>query len=104
MIGNLMKHNDTLYDVLKENKEIFQLLVVCSKADELNVRKVIKLNLKSLTSFYQFCSFKSAVFAIGNSVYHRDTLYSYVEEILSILVNLLNDSLAKTRIHAAGKA
>ena len=46
--------------------------------------------------------FKSAVFAIGNSIYHSDQLYLYVEEILPILVNLLNDSLARTRIHAAG--
>ncbi len=46
--------------------------------------------------------FKSAVFAIGNSVYHNDLLYSSVEEILSILVSLLNDSLAKMRIHSAG--
>ena len=84
MLGNLMKHNDVFYDTLKKNKSIFDQLVRCCQTDELNVRK-------------------SAIFAIGNSIYHNDSLYSYIEEILSIIVNLLNDSLAKTRIHSAGK-
>ena len=43
---------------------------------------------------------QSAVFAIGNSIFYNDSLYTYVEEVLSILVNLLNDSLAKTRLHS----
>jgi len=30
-------------------------------------------------------------------------LYSFIEEILTIILNLLNDSLAKTRIHSTGK-
>ena len=46
MIGNLMKHNDSFYEVLRANKEIFQLLVVCCKAEELNIRKVKDLNFK----------------------------------------------------------
>ena len=36
-------------------------------------------------------------------MYHNDTLYSFIEEILSTLVNLLNDSVAKTRFHSTGK-
>ena len=43
---------------------------------------------------------QSAVFAIGNSIFYNDSLYAYVEEVLPILVNLLNDSLAKTRLHS----
>lgn len=84
MLGNLMKHNDLFYETIKKNKVIFDQLVRCCQTDELNVRK-------------------SAIFAIGNSIYHNDSLYTYIEEILSIIVNLLNDSLAKTRIHSAGK-
>lgn len=48
-------------------------------------------------------SLQSAIFAIGNSVYHNDVLFSNVEDVLIILVQLLNDSLAKTRIHSTGK-
>lgn len=40
MIGNLMKHNDLFYDVLKKNKVLFESLVKCCQLDELNVRKV----------------------------------------------------------------
>lgn len=40
MIGNLMKHNDMFYDVLKKNKPIFDSLIKCCQLDELNVRKV----------------------------------------------------------------
>jgi fused len=83
LIGNLMKHTPIFYDVLKRNKSIFDNVVQCCQIDELNVRK-------------------SAIFAIGNSIYHNDTLYSYVDDILYILVNLLNDSLAKTRMHSTG--
>ena len=83
MLGNLMKHNDCFYDCLKKNKIIFENLVRCCQTDELNARK-------------------SAIFAIGNSIYHNDSLYSYIEEILTIILNLLNDSLAKTRIHSTG--
>jgi hypothetical protein len=84
MLGNLMRHNDLFYDVLKRNKQIFESLVKCCQIEELNVRK-------------------SAVFAIGNSVYHNELLYAYVEDILGILIKLLNDSVAKTRIHSTGK-
>ena len=83
MLGNLMKHNDCFYEVLKKNKIIFENLVRCCQTDELNARK-------------------SAIFAIGNSIYHNDSLYVYIEEILNIILNLLNDSLAKTRIHSTG--
>jgi hypothetical protein len=54
-----------------------------------------------LNSLYNF---KSAIYAIGNSIFHNDLLYAYVEENLPILIKLLNDSLVKTRIHSAGKA
>lgn len=50
MIGNLMKHNDLFYDVLKKSKTIFENLVKCCQLDEINVRKV-KLNLKKI-KFY----------------------------------------------------
>ena len=43
MLGNLMRYNDAFYDVLKKNKQIFDLLVRCSQLDELNVRKVRSL-------------------------------------------------------------
>jgi fused len=81
MIGNLMRHNDTFYQVLKKHKEIYQCLVQCCQIDELNVRK-------------------SAILAIGNSVYHNDQLIDYLNDILSIIITLLKDPLAKTRIHA----
>jgi len=45
---------------------------------------------------------KSAIFAIGNSIYHSDALFTYVEDSMPVLLNLLNDSLAKTRIHSTG--
>ena len=40
MIGNLMKHNDSFYDILKKNKLIFENLIKCCQLDEFNVRKV----------------------------------------------------------------
>ena len=40
MIGNLMKHNDLFYDILKKNKLIFENLIKCCQLDEFNVRKV----------------------------------------------------------------
>lgn len=40
MLGNIMKHNDCFYDVLKKNKSIFENLVRCCQTDELNARKV----------------------------------------------------------------
>jgi hypothetical protein len=46
--------------------------------------------------------FKSAVFALGNAVYHNDTLFEFVEKILDNFIDLLNDPLAKTRIHCTG--
>lgn len=104
MLGNLMRYNDAFYDVLKKNKQIFDLLVRCSQLDELNVRKVTILRFAGLHSSAEpsvsDLVFQSAVFAIGNSIFYNDSLYAYVEEVLSILVNLLNDSLAKTRLHS----
>ena len=41
MIGNLMKHNDLFYDIIKKNKLIFDGLIKCCQLDEFNVRKVI---------------------------------------------------------------
>ncbi len=46
MLGNLMKHNDTFYDVLKKHKIIFDNLGKCCQTDELNVRKVSFLSKK----------------------------------------------------------
>ncbi len=40
MLGNLMKHNDSFYDVLKKNKIMFECLIKCCQSEELNVRKV----------------------------------------------------------------
>ena len=40
MIGNLMKHNDLFYEVLKKNRLIFDSLIKCCQLDEINVRKV----------------------------------------------------------------
>ena len=40
LIGNLMKHNDIFYDILKKNKIIFENLARCCQIDEFNVRKV----------------------------------------------------------------
>lgn len=51
---------------------------------------------------FLFCIYKSAIFAIGNSIYHSDALFTYVEDSMPVLLNLLNDSLAKTRIHSTG--
>ena len=49
LIGNLMKHNEVFYDVLKSNKFIFDGLARCCQTDELNVRKVsLKILLKML--------------------------------------------------------
>lgn len=81
MIANLMKHNCVFYEVLKKHKEIYQCLVQCCQLDELNVRK-------------------SAILAIGNSVYHNDDLIDYLNDILPTIITLLKDPLAKTRIHA----
>ena len=98
-----MRHNGLFYEVLKKNKELFSCMARCCQCDELNVRKVCELIVRTPLVCYNYSLFQSAIFAIGNSIYHSDQLYAYVEEILPILVNLLNDPLAKTRIHAAGK-
>ena len=51
LIGNLMKHNDVFYEVLRKNKPIFEDLAKCCQTDELNVRKV------NFVSFiFDFCS------------------------------------------------
>lgn len=84
MIGNMMKFNDSFYEILKKEKQIFDCLIKCCQLEEINVRK-------------------SACFALGNSVYHSDLLYSNLEDKLAVLIKLLSDSLAKTRIHSTGK-
>ncbi|CAF0816845.1 unnamed protein product, partial [Brachionus calyciflorus] len=81
MIGNMMKFNDNFYEVLKREKAIFDCLFKCCQLDEINVRK-------------------SACYALGNLVYHSDLLYPSVEDKLNVLVKLLSDSLAKTRVHS----
>ena len=63
---------------------------------------IIKSGACKFKIFKIFILLKSAIYAIGNSIFHNDLLYGYVEEYLHILIKLLNDSLAKTRIHSAG--
>lgn len=84
MIGNMMKFNDLFYDILKKERQIFDCLIKCCQLEEINVRK-------------------SACYALGNSVYHSDLLYPNLEDKLAVLIKLLSDSLAKTRIHSTGK-
>ncbi|RNA34071.1 Serine threonine- kinase 36 [Brachionus plicatilis] len=81
MIGNMMKFNDLFYEVLKKERQIFDCLIKCCQLEEINVRK-------------------SACYALGNSVYHSDLLYTNLEDKLAVLIKLLSDSLAKTRIHS----
>lgn len=50
-----------------------------------------------------FYFFKSASFAIGNAAYHSDTLYTALSPAVPPLVDLLTDSVARTRANAAGK-
>lgn len=54
LIGNLMKHNDIFYEILKKNKPIFEDLAKCCQTDELNVRKVILMK-KNRIKFFCVC-------------------------------------------------
>ena len=40
---------------------------------------------------------------MGNAAYHSDSLYSALGPFVPLLVDLLTDSVARTRANAAGK-
>ena len=59
--------------------------------------------VKNLTFPFSFLFFKTACFAIGNAAYHSDSLYTALSPAIPMLVDLLTDSVARTRANAAGK-
>ena len=50
------------------------------------------------------CLFQTASFAIGNAAYHSDSLYPALSPAVPLLVDLLTDSVARTRANAAGES
>ena len=40
---------------------------------------------------------------MGNAAYHSDSLYTVLSPAVPLLVDLLSDSVARTRANAAGK-
>ncbi|KAM7446260.1 Serine/threonine-protein kinase 36 [Porites harrisoni] len=82
MLGNILKHSSVFYSTLQRTSLLSSLLS-CLKSDDSNVRK-------------------TASFAIGNAAYHSDSLYPALSPAVPLLVDLLTDSLARTRANAAG--
>jgi hypothetical protein len=50
MIGNMMRHNDSFYEALRDNKAIVDCMLKCCQLDELNVRKVNGVNIYSIVN------------------------------------------------------
>lgn len=82
MLGNILKHSSVFYSTLQRTSLLSSLLS-CLKSDDSNVRK-------------------TASFAIGNAAYHSDSLYPALSPAVPLLVDLLTDSVARTRANAAG--
>ena len=82
LLGNLMKHSNIFYSVVKEKDIILKELIDCLKDEDPNVRK-------------------SASYALGNAGFHSGELYGYLKPAVPGLVMLLNDPVAKTRANAA---
>ncbi|KXJ28930.1 serine/threonine-protein kinase 36 [Exaiptasia diaphana] len=82
MLGNVLKQSSVLYSVLQRS-EVLSILFGLLKSEDANVRK-------------------AASFAVGYAAYHSDSLYSYLSPVIPLLVDLLADTLPKTRSNAAG--
>lgn len=83
MLGNLLRHSDLFYSVLKTKPEVMRELLTCLSNDDADVRK-------------------AATFAVGNAAYHSGDLYSQLVPAIPPLVQLLSDSMMRTRTNAAG--
>ncbi|XP_064613402.1 LOW QUALITY PROTEIN: serine/threonine-protein kinase 36-like [Liolophura sinensis] len=82
ILGNLMKHNNSLYEQLGKREDLFTGLFACLKDEDHNVRKCVS-------------------YAVGNAGYHSADLYPRLRPAIPLLVELLRDPVTKTRCHAA---
>ncbi|EDO31544.1 predicted protein, partial [Nematostella vectensis] len=84
MLGNILKHSAVFYPVLQRT-DTLSVLSGCLKFDDPNTRK-------------------AASYALGNAAYHSDSLYSLLAPVIPQLVELLTDSVPRTRANVAGKS
>ncbi|KAH9525670.1 Serine/threonine-protein kinase 36 [Bulinus truncatus] len=82
LLGNIMRHNDQMYSILKHKDKILGNLLLCLQDSDSNVRKC-------------------AVYAFGNACYHSSELYPKLKLALPHMVELLHDPVTKTRANAA---
>ncbi|XP_077866454.1 serine/threonine-protein kinase 36-like [Saccoglossus kowalevskii] len=83
MLGNMLKHTNEFYSVLKSKDSLIAALLKCLSHEDSDVRK-------------------ASSYAVGNAAYHDDGLYNKLSNAVPILVDVLGDSVAKTRTNAAG--
>ncbi|XP_015748403.1 PREDICTED: serine/threonine-protein kinase 36-like [Acropora digitifera] len=83
MVGNILRHSAIFYPALQRTSLVYAL-IECLKNSDSNVRK-------------------TASFAVGNAAYHSDSLYTSLSQAIPMLVDLLTDSVARTRANAAGE-
>ncbi|XP_071789839.1 serine/threonine-protein kinase 36-like isoform X1 [Asterias amurensis] len=83
MFGNLMRHSNGFYAVLKKREELARALQACLSSPEADVKK-------------------AASYAVGNAAYHSADLYSQLSAAIPSLVQLLMDPVGRTRCNAAG--
>ncbi|XP_074643571.1 serine/threonine-protein kinase 36-like [Tubulanus polymorphus] len=82
MIGNIMKHSDSFYTVLRDRERIRYFLLTSLDDEDVTIRK-------------------SGVYAMGNACFHNDTLYSHLQPMIPKLVKMLHDHNSKIRCHSA---
>uniref|UniRef100_A0A2C9JQD1 non-specific serine/threonine protein kinase n=1 Tax=Biomphalaria glabrata TaxID=6526 RepID=A0A2C9JQD1_BIOGL len=82
LLGNIMRHNDQMYSVIKHKDKILDHLLSCLRDSDSNVRKC-------------------AAYAVGNACYHSGELYPKLRPAVPHLVDLLHDPITKTRANAA---
>ncbi|XP_022108847.1 serine/threonine-protein kinase 36-like [Acanthaster planci] len=83
MLGNLMRHSNGFYAVLKKREELVTSLLGCLSSQDTDVKK-------------------AASYAVGNAAYHSAELYGSLADGIPSLVQLLMDPQGRTRCNAAG--
>ncbi|XP_038058960.1 serine/threonine-protein kinase 36-like isoform X2 [Patiria miniata] len=83
MLGNLMRHSNGFYAVLKKREDLVTSLLGCLTNQETDVKK-------------------AASYAVGNAAYHSAELYTLLADGIPSLVQLLMDPQGRTRCNAAG--
>ena len=98
LIGNLCRHSDSWYSVLKDPVRVFQ--------DKSSEKEVVVGSLLSLLidccADADSSTRKFACFAVGNAAFHSSELYIYLGDSISALLSALDDSDEKTRANSVG--